>query len=687
VRHTAAIVSYLDLETQDLNYESVENVDAITKYGYIPAELKAFACTSRGQAHRLGEWLLYSEANEKTTVTFTTTLEAGAMVRPGQVIQISDPLKAGSRRGGRITTATVSGITLDNVDGLPTKGGTLYVITPSGTVESRTIANRIGVIAYPDTAFSVAPNNNSVWMWETSDLQPSTWRVLGVEETEPTQYKVTALEHNASKYDYIERSIALVQRDITNLNLIPDPPSSLSAVEILYESNGRANVKIKVSWPSVKGSSNYRIRWRPENGNWTTETISRNDYEVLDTGVGKYYFQVYALSSTLIPSNTFASLTFNAAGKTAAPADVSGASLIPSDSTNGQLSWTLAPDLDVRLGGKVLIRHSNKLVGALWEESQEIVAAAAGNQTQKLVPLLEGTYLLKFEDDTGNRSVNATSVIVDFPEPLQPKSLIKLYMEDQESPSFQGNLTNMLYLTEFDGLLLSTGTLVDDMGTDYDGSATTGWDGLASIDSVGGVVPSGEYEFGTTFDMGGIYDVNLYRHFVTRPTVPGSLWDDKTDLIDSWSGNLDEAGLDQVNAEMYVRTTSGDPSTTPTWGNWNIFSNAIIRGRGFQFKTKATSSDPAVNIIIDELGAEMQLQQRTATGSGLTGAAASGVVYDNRFYSIPNIGVTAFNMSTGDYSVVSNVTRSGFTLEFRNSSHSAVSRQFTYQAIGFGREI
>lgn len=688
VRHTAAIVSYLDLETQDINYESVENADAISKYGYIPAELKAFACTSRGQAHRLGEWLLYSEANEKTTVTFTTTLDAGAIVRPGQVIQISDPLKAGSRRGGRITTANASGITVDDAAGLPTKGGTLYVITPSGTVESRNVHSRVGVNIYPSVAFSTAPNANSVWMWETTDLQPTTWRVLGVEESEPTQYKVTALEHNSSKYDYIERSVALVQRDITNLNLIPNPPSSLSAQEILYESNGRANVKIKVSWPTVTGSSNYRIRWRPENGNWTTETISRSDYEVLDTGVGKYYFEVYSLSSTLIPSSSFTSLTFNAAGKTAPPANVSGASLIPSDSTSGQLSWTLAPDLDVRLGGKVLIRHSNVLTGAVWEESQTIVAAAAGNQTQKLVPLLEGTYLLKFEDDSGNRSVDATSVIVDFPEPLQPKALIKTYREDQETPPFQGNTTNMLYLTEFDGLLLSTGTLVDSMGTDYVvGSGTTGWDGLPSIDSVGGVVPSGEYEFGTTFDMGGIYDVNLYRHFVTRATVPGSLWDDKTELIDSWSGKIDEAGLDQVNAELYVRTTADDPAGTPTWGNWNVFSNAITRGRGFQFKTKATSNDTAVNIIIDELGAEMQLQQRTATGSGLTGAAASGVAYANNFYSPPNIGITAFNMSTGDYSVVSNVTRSGFTVEFRNSSHSAVSRQFTYQAIGFGREI
>lgn len=697
VRHTAAVVSYLDLETQELNYEAVENASAIAKYGYIAAEVRAFACTSKGQAHRFGEWLLYSEYYEKTTCSFTTTLEAGTIVRPGQIIQISDPIKtdsdkadgSGSRRAGRIVTATIDSVTVDDATNLPSKDGTFYVISPTGTIESRHVANRIGIIVYPAEPFDAAPATNSIWMWETEDVQPTLWRVIAIEETDPGEYKVTALEHNPGKYDYIERGVPLQQRDITNLNLIPSSPASLEAQEIFYENNGRALVKLQISWTPVKGCTNYRIRWRPENGNWTTETISRSDYEIFNVDLGMYEIQVYSLSGTLIPSPAPTVIKQYVQGKTDIPADVTGASLIPSDEASGQLSWALAPNLDVRLGGKVLIRHSRLLSGALWEESQDIVAAAAGNQTQKLVPLLEGTYLLKFEDDGGRRSENATQVIVDFPTPL-PKALIHTFREDQEFPPFVGNATNLFYSSEFDGLILTSGINVDSMGDDPvpDENGFTYWDKLGSIDSIGGVVPSGEYEFGTTFDAGGVYDINLYRHFVTRPYVPGSLWDDKTELIDTWSGKIDEAGLDAVNAELYVRSANDNPpSGSPSWGDWHVFSNAILRGRVFQFKTKANTSDPAINIIIDQLGAELQLQQRTATGSGLTGTTASGVVFENRFYDTPNVGITAFNMNSGDYSTVSNVTRSGFTVEFRNNVGSGVSRQFTYQAIGFGREI
>ena len=63
-RHTVAVVSYLDLQTQDVAYEVIEDAAGIAKYGVLKTELRAFGCTSRGQAARLGHWVLYSEANE-----------------------------------------------------------------------------------------------------------------------------------------------------------------------------------------------------------------------------------------------------------------------------------------------------------------------------------------------------------------------------------------------------------------------------------------------------------------------------------------------------------------------------------------------------------------------------------------------------------------------------------------------
>jgi hypothetical protein len=679
-RPNVAVVSYLDLALRDTVFEVVEDAESIAKYGVIKTEISAFACTSRGQARRIGEWILYSERYENETISFGVSIDAGVVVRPGQVIEVADPVKAGARRGGRISAATTTVITVDDATGLTATGAQLSVVLPDGSVEKRVVNSVVGSVITVATAYTVAPNANSVWVYETSNIQPSTWRVLGITEQDGTNYTVTALAYNASKYAYIERDQALQQRDISDLNVTPDAPTNLSAEEILYDGGGIAKTKLMVEWQPALAIKDYKIRWRYALGNWNTFSIPRLDFEILDTSPGVYTIEVYSIGANLKPSVQPALLTVQTFGKTAPPADVTGVSLVAGDELSGILNWDRAVDLDVLLGGKVLIRHSTDLTGATWETSQDLVPAAAGSQTQKQVPILEGSYLLKFEDDFGNRSVNATAVVVDLPEP-QPRFSVKQYAEDQETPPFNGNAVGMFYSTEYDGLIIDSGQLVDDMATDGD------WDALVSLDSVGGVNPLGEYEFGSSWDMGSVFDVNMRRRFVTRPLLPGELWDDNTLLIDDWP-DIDEDNLDAVNAELYVRATLDDPAGTPTWGEWNQFANAIVRGRGFQFKTAATSINPSVNIIIDELGVEMELQLRTEQSAVLaSGAGAYAVTFDHAFYQPPNIGITANNMATGDFFTITAVTRLGFTVEFKNSGGTSVNRQFSYTAIGYGKEI
>jgi len=558
-RPNVAVVSYLDLTLRDTVFEVVEDAESIAKYGAVKTEISAFACTSRGQARRIGEWILYSERYENETISFSVSIDAGVVVRPGQVIEVADPVKAGARRGGRITAATTTAITVDDATGLTAAGAQLSVILPDGSVEKRAINSVAGNVITVAVAYTAAPNANSVWVYETSNIQPSTWRVLGIAEQDGTNYTVSALSYNAGKYDYIERDQPLQQRDITDLNITPAAPTNLNATEILYDGGGIAKSKLVVDWQPAVAVKDYRIRWRYEPGNWNTFNISRLDFEILDTSPGIYTIEVYAIGANLRPSTEPALLIVQAFGKTAPPADVNGVSLVAGDELSGILNWERAVDLDVLLGGKVLIRHSTDLVTATWEESQDLVPAAAGSQTQKQVPILEGSYLLKFEDDFGNRSVNATAVIVDLPTP-QPRFLVKNYAEDQEVPPFSGNVTGMYYDPELDGIVIDSGQLIDDMATDGD------FDALPSIDVIGGVNPAGEYEFGSSWDMGSVFDVNIRRRFVTRPLLPGELWDDNTLLIDDWP-DIDEDNLDAVNAEMYVRTTNDDPAGTPVYGD------------------------------------------------------------------------------------------------------------------------
>ncbi|MFZ9349520.1 MAG: host specificity protein J, partial [Candidatus Fonsibacter ubiquis] len=674
---TVAVVSYLDLELKDIAKEAVEDATLIKKYGVTTAEISAFACTSRSQARRMGRWLLYSEWYESEVCSFTASIDAGVLVRPGQIIAVADPVRAGARRGGRISSATTTTVTADDVTGLSVDASsTLTVILPDGTAQTRAVSKLVGNVFTVSAPFSSAPNANSMWVYETSNIQTSLWRVLSVEEQDGIEYAISALAHDPGKYAYIEQDIPLVPRDTTDLNIIPSAPANLTGNELLYEGTGGVKSKIVLTWQAASNAVQYRIRWRSENGNWFSDTQASPDYEILDTTAGTYQIEVYSLSAGMVSSTLASQLTFNAFGKTAPPADVTGLSLVAVDSSSAILSWDRAVDLDVLVGGKVLIRHSQSLTLAEWDASQEIVAAAAGSQTQKLVPLLKGTYLVKFEDDTGNRSVNATLVVADLPTP-QPRLLVHTYAEDAESPPFNGNSTNMTYQYDLDGLIITSGIAVDDMATDGN------WDALTAIDGIGGVLPSGEHEFGSTFDMGAVFDVNIQRRLVTGPYLPNATWDDRAGVIDTWPA-IDETDLDRTDARVYARSTVSnlsDPNITPVWSEWREFANAIMRGRGFQFKMIATTTSPDINILVSELGAVLELQQRTEQSAVLTsGGGSYGVVFAEAFYQTPAVGITAMNMATGDYFTISATSRQGFTLTFRDSTGAAVSRQFTYTA-------
>ncbi len=687
-RHTVAIVSYLDLNSREQNYEIVEDRDAIEKYGWVATQIKAFACTSRGQANRLGQWILYSEQNETEVVSFTCSIDAGALVRPGSVIDIQDPVRAGVRYGGRIASATTTVITVDDDTDLP-DSGELSVLLSDGTVETQTIDSRDGTAITVDTAYSSAPNANSVWILQTDSVQTQQFRVLTVQEKEGHLYDIAALSYNASKYDYVERGFELSARDITNLNPIPDPPDNPSASEKFYAVDNKAKVKIILSWEAKKGVPQYKVRYRPDNDNWSSVTVTRPDVEILDTRAAKYTFEIYSINALGRQSTNFTNFEFNAAGKTAVPADVQNLQFEATSDKEGTLKWDETTDLDVKHGGKVYIRHNSRTDGAAsWSDSVDLIEAVAGSSTSAKIPLVEGEVLVKFADDGGRLSTNEVSVIIDLPD-TRGKLLLQSRREDQDSPPFQGTTTDTFYSDEFDALTLASTEEIDDKTEDIDDWGT--------IDFLGDTKTSGEYAFATTLDLEGVFSLDLKRRFVTRGFLPDDLIDDRTDNVDSW-GDWDGDVTDKVNAKLFVRKTDDDPSGSPTWGNWAEFTNGTFKGRGFQFKTELTSSDTAQNILVDELGYVAEFERRTENSDSAiaSGTGTKSISFGNAFFvgtasllgansKLPAIGITAQNMQSGDYFTVSNVSATGFDVNFFNSSDTGISRDFNWSAVGYGK--
>ena len=693
-RHTTATVAYQSYETLgEVEFEYVEDSDAVSKYGVINKDLKAFGCYSRGQAHRLGKWMLLTEQNLTETVSFAVSIDSGIVLRPGTVVGIADPVKSGARRSGRISSATAVAITVDSVNGLPTNianSPTISVLLPTGLVETRTISAISGNVFTVSTAFSEAPNPASVFLVESTDIQSNLFRVLSVAEGESGAFSITALSYNESLYAAIESDLSLEFRDITNLSAIPDAPSSINAVEHLYEDGQSVLTAVELSWISpVQRVAGFRVEYRIDNDNWLQINTPSPSVRLTGLRAGTLYVQIRSVNS-LNRLGVASTAEFTVVGKTEVPGNVQDLTFEAINANSGRLRWAATTDLDVKVGGRVHIRHTSLTDGSgTWGNSVDLVEAKSGSATEAIIPLVEGEILVKFEDDGGRQSAAEASVIIDFPDALG-QLLVQSRREDADAPPFQGSKTSCFYSEEYDALTLDGTELFDDVPD---------MDLLAVMDVIGDVTTSGFYEFANTLDLGATYSLDLKRFFVTRGYFPSDLIDSRSGLVDVWA-DWDGAASSAVNAKMYLRTTNDNPSGSPTWSAWQEFVNGTFKARAFQFKAELTSGDPGQSILIDELGYEATFQRRQdqSVGSIASGASAKTVTFDKPFFtgtaslggvdtSLPSVGITAQNMATGDYFVVGSVSSSQFVVTFRNSGGTAIDRNFAWSAVGYGKGV
>ena len=696
-KYTVVNVSYFDNETQEVDYETVEDTALQAKYGIVTKNLSGFACTSRGQAARLGRWFLYTQNNEAETVTFTASLESGTIVRVGTVINIADPMRAGVRRGGRIKTGvSTTQIIVDdqnNTDLATTGSATLSVILSDGSLETKTISSVSGATITVDSAFSSVPQTNSVWVIENTSVELQTFRVVSVTEQELLNYQIVAVVHNPNKYAFVEDGTALPTRTITTLTALKEAPSNLQASEKIVVLNNRAVSKLFIQWQPVSGVTEYLIQYRFKDENFISERITRSDFTIFETLKGVYEIRIFSFNALGKPSQTPNTVSITTVGKTEPPAAITGLTYEPLTDKLARLRWDLPTSVDVLHGGRIFVRHTPDSTGnGTFSNATDLIQALAGNTTSAEVPILEGEIILKTQDDTGNFSTGETSVIIDLPD-AQPKLITQTRREDQDSPKFQGTKSNVNFDSGSNSINLSGTGQIDDV-TDFDAEA--------SLDDLGGVSSSGTYDFGgsaggTFLDLGSVFALDLKKHIKSQAIYPNDLIDNRglIDLIQDFDGT---ASVD-VNADLFVKVTTDDPSSgSPTYTDFQKFANGTYRGRGFKFRANLTSNDPAQDIQVTELGYTASLQRRVEQNATAiaSGAGAKNVTFDHPFFvgtssllgansHLPSVGITALNMASGDIFELTNISSTGFTVHFKNSSGTSINRNFNFTAVGFGK--
>jgi len=686
-RHSVVSVSYFNMDSREIDFEIVEDSTAQSKIGTVIKQVKAFACTSRGQAQRLGKAILFSEQQESEVISFSTSMDAGAIVRPGSVITVNDPVRGGDRRSGRVAAATTTQITVDDEQGLNTFGGSnqkISVIMPNGSVETKTITGISGLVVTLSSALSTTPNVNTIWLLESDTLVGQTFRVITVEEQDGINYSITALTYVAGKYANIESGISLPARNISLLNQPKNPPSNLQASERTVVINALALTKLIVTWVGVTGVSQYLVQYRFNNTNWVNQIVFRTDFELLNTEAGVYEFKVFSYNAALLLSSTSSDLTFNAQGKTDPPSNVANLTLEPVTNKLVRLRWNRSTDADVIHGGRVYVRHSNLTDGSgTFQNAVDLITALAGNTTDAVVPALEGEYILKYQDDGGRFSLGETSIIMDLPDLIDAQRVLT-QREDLLGTPFSGTKSNTTFSNSASALQLTN-------------PATNA---------------TGTYEFASIVDLGAVFSLDLKRTlrsvgFVIGTDIEtiipsGSFWDDYA--IDN---NFDGAAADEANTQIQVATSQ---TASGSFGSFNNFANGTFKGRRFKFKLILETSNVSQNMNVQQAGFLAEFESRTEqsyqTGGSTStvpqssGTSSSGktVTFGTPFFVgtsstqgganafLPSVGITIQDAQAGDFFTVTSVSGTGFVVTIKNGT-SFVDRTFTFSAVGYGKGV
>lgn len=319
-RKTVALVSWNDpADMYRAKVEYVPDDEGIARYGIRQAEVTAFGCTSQGQAHRAGQWILLTSRLETETVSFKVGLDA-ALVGPGSVIRVADPARAGRRIGGRVRAAAGRIVTVDKADQVQL-GDTLTVILPTGVSQTRTInavnGNEIRVSV--DWTEDVQPE--SVWVVESATLKTQLFRIVSISEGDGIERDVIALQHEPGKYAFIDSGTRIEPRPITVIPPgVQPPPAAVTIGSYSIIDQGIASTTMAIAWPPADKAVAYEVEWRRDNSEWVragrTGSLS---LEVPNIYAGTYLARVRAVNALDVSSIPAYSVETVLAGKTSPP--------------------------------------------------------------------------------------------------------------------------------------------------------------------------------------------------------------------------------------------------------------------------------------------------------------------------------------------------------------------------------
>ncbi|EIK1355831.1 host specificity protein J [Salmonella enterica] len=303
-RHNAIEVRYTDpLNGWQTSMELVEDHASQIRYGRNLLKMDAFGCTSRGQAHRTGLWVMMTELLETQTVDFSVGAE-GLRHTPGDIIEVCDNDYAGASIGGRITDLDISTrtLTLDREITLPESGAaTLNIVGPDGTpfsteIQSQPAPDRVVLKVMPET---VQPY--SIWGLKLPSLKRRLFRCVRIKEDDDGTYAITAVQHVPEKESIVDNGAHFDPLPGTTNGIIPPAVQHL----VVDTDNDSILYQAKAKWdtPRVVKGVRFVVRLTTGSGKEgdpvrlvTTATTSETEYAFHELPLGDYTLTVRAIN-------------------------------------------------------------------------------------------------------------------------------------------------------------------------------------------------------------------------------------------------------------------------------------------------------------------------------------------------------------------------------------------------------
>ncbi|HFR6514926.1 TPA: phage tail protein, partial [Shigella flexneri] len=314
-RHNVVEVNWIDPDNgHETATELVEDTQAIVRYGRNVTKMDAFGCTSRGQAHRAGLWLIKTELLETQTVDFSVGAE-GLRHVPGDVIEICDDDYAGISTGGRVlaVNSQTRTLTLDREITLPSSGTTLISLVDgngnpvSVEVQSVTDGVKVKVSRVPDGVAEY-----SVWGLKLPTLRQRLFRCVSIRENDDGTYAITAVQHVPEKEAIVDNGAHFDGDRRGTVNGVTPPAVQHLTAEVTADS-GEYQVLERWDTPKVVKGVSFLLRL----------TVAADDGSERLVSTGRTTETTYRFRQLALGNYSLTVRAVNARGQQGDPASVS----------------------------------------------------------------------------------------------------------------------------------------------------------------------------------------------------------------------------------------------------------------------------------------------------------------------------------------------------------------------------